>query len=293
MSCFRPLQAWQTEGGEVVFSERGAIRRPLVLPCGQCIGCRLERSRQWATRCMHESSLHDFSSFVTLTYDEDHCPDDLIYWHFQKFMKRLRKEFGPTRFFMCGEYGERFKRPHFHACLFGCFFSDRVLHSNDGGFKLYRSAKLDRLWPLGFASVGDVTFESAAYVARYCMKKVTGDAADAAYSRLNLATGEVFSVTPEFCHMSTNPGIGKPWLDEFAGEVLDHGNVVTRGHLSSIPRFYRRKLADIDSDRAEALEFLAYDRMTEEVLSHTSPSRLAAREIVLTAQMSQFNRRLE
>ena len=93
--CFHPLDAWQCSNGDVVFTDnlaRNDVIRRLSLPCGRCVGCRLERSRQWAVRCMHEASMHMFNSFVTLTYD-DHLPEynSLNYKHFQDFMKRLRK----------------------------------------------------------------------------------------------------------------------------------------------------------------------------------------------------------
>lgn len=101
MACFYPLAAWQTDDGDIVFKERGAIKRALTLPCGQCVGCRLERSRQWAVRCMHEASLYDQNAFVTLTYDQDHLPESgsLRYRDFQLFCKRARDKLGPFRFF--------------------------------------------------------------------------------------------------------------------------------------------------------------------------------------------------
>lgn len=295
MTCFHPISAYQLDSGEVVFVERGAVRRPLSLPCGQCIGCRLERSRQWATRCMHEAQLYDMSSFVTLTYSDDCCPVDmsLHYRDFQLFMKRLRKRFGAVRFYMCGEYGEKYFRPHFHACLFGCHFADRVPWSTgNGGFQLYRSKVLDDLWPSGFASVGDVTFESAAYVARYVMKKVTGDLADAHYERVCSVTGEILSVVPEFTRMSLKPGIGMNWIRLYHPEVIANGAVIVRGHKSAIPRYYKNYLRYTDG--YEALDFELFKASCRpEVLEHTTPERLAVREIVMKAAVSVFGRSLE
>src|SRR6187549_2683574 len=91
MPCYHPFTAYQLDDGRIVFAERGKVKRSVVLPCGHCIGCRLERSRQWAVRCMHEAQLHDVSSFVTLTYDDSHLPyhGSLDYTHFQKFIDRL------------------------------------------------------------------------------------------------------------------------------------------------------------------------------------------------------------
>ena len=121
MACFHPLRAWRTEDGKIVFKEYADTVATLQLPCGRCVGCRLEHSRQWSVRIMHEASMHAPSSFVTLTYEESKLPAGgaLVYEDFQLFMKRVRKKFGPTRFFMCGEYGDENRRPHFHAGLFG------------------------------------------------------------------------------------------------------------------------------------------------------------------------------
>ena len=166
MSCFRPLQAFKspflnpTSGKSVImFSSLSFDDIRIDLPCGQCIGCRLERSRQWAMRCFHEASLHDRNCFITLTYNDKFLPKDrsLYYPHFQKFMKRLRKKFGDgIKFYMCGEYGDQFGRPHFHACIFNHDFSDKVFWkyssaSNKFGRKgaqipLYRSNDLEELW---------------------------------------------------------------------------------------------------------------------------------------------------
>lgn len=194
MPCFKPLDAFiskhyhpDTGKRSILFGVPGNVMAfdSVKLPCGQCVGCRLERSRQWALRCMHESKLHDRNCFITLTYDEAHLPPDrgLHYRDFQLFMKRLRKRFGDNiRFYMCGEYGEKVGRPHFHACLFGHDFDDKKLWSTTPAkSKLYRSESLEELWPNGFSSVGDVTFESAAYVARYITKKITGEAAESHY----------------------------------------------------------------------------------------------------------------
>lgn len=193
MPCYKPLDAWRpresTGSKKLVFSynpQTCESTTPLQVPCGQCVGCRLERSRQWAIRCVHESKLHKDNCFITLTYNDANLPSDksLHYRDFQLFMKKLRKQYPDKkiRFYMCGEYGENFGRPHFHACLFNFNFDDLTLWKTQNKQKLYRSKKLEKLWPLGHSSVGTVTFESAAYVARYIMKKVTGDAAEDHYT---------------------------------------------------------------------------------------------------------------
>lgn len=293
MACFAPLDAWQTDSGAIIFVERGAILRKLTLPCGQCIGCRLERSRQWAIRCVHESQLHDSSSFVTLTYSVEFVPPDgsLDYRHFQLFMKRLRKHFGTrVRFYMCGEYGDDFGRPHFHACLFGCFFSDRVLFKElDSGSKIYTSKSLESLWPYGFSSVGDVTFESAAYVARYCTKKITGPGAADHYQRFDKFTGEVYTIVPEFNHMSLKPGIGFDWLRLYHPEVLANKGCVVGGSVMCIPKYYKKYLEGVD-DYVD----IVTDSYAKACLNSddTTPARLAVRERVAHSRLSFKKRSL-
>jgi hypothetical protein len=183
MACYKPLTAYQCADRSIIWREiPGAdVVRTLSLPCGQCVGCRLERSRQWAVRCMHEAQMHTSNCFITLTYAPEFIREakdlSLNYEHFQLFMKRLRKRFtGKTiRFYMAGEYGELRDRPHFHACIFGLDFEDKkFLKRTETGSILYTSKILEELWPYGYSSIGDVNFESAAYVARYIMKKVNG-----------------------------------------------------------------------------------------------------------------------
>ena len=128
MACYQPLKGYYSKSRNpngkrnVVFNPQMGYRdRPVTVPCGQCIGCRLERSRQWAIRCYHEASMYERNSFVTLTYDDESLPlgGTLVFRDFQLFMKRLRKQYGAgIRFYACGEYGEKFGRPHYHVCLF-------------------------------------------------------------------------------------------------------------------------------------------------------------------------------
>lgn len=288
MPCYHPLTAYQCANGDVVFQElRGRDTvRSLQLPCGQCIGCRLERSRQWAVRCVHEASLYERNCFVTLTYNEDALPDNagLRYRDFQLFMKRLRKN-GPSkmvRFFMCGEYGENFGRPHFHACLFNVDFPDKVfLFEASSGGRVYRSACLERFWPHGFSSLGDVTFQSVAYVARYVMKKVTGEDAQEHYGRRR----------PEFCQMSRRPGIGARWLAKFMTDVYPSGKVVINGTPTNAPRFYNRRYKKLDDDAWAVLCANRDAEARKHYLDNTEP-RLAVKEKVTAARISFLKRSL-
>lgn len=243
MPCYSPLTAYHgplnNSGKRSIVFGIGQSRTglPFQLPCGRCIGCRLERSRQWAVRLVHEGALHAEKCFLTLTYDPAHLPPDgsLDVAEFQRFMKRLRKRVAPSklRFFHCGEYGEQLGRPHYHCILYGFSFPDRVLfrRGSEPSLNLYSSALLSELWPLGFSTVGQVTFESAAYVARYVVKKWFGPGAADHYAGRR----------PEYVTMSRRPGIGAGWIEKFESDVFPADEVVLRGKKMAPPKYYRAR----------------------------------------------------
>lgn len=214
---------------------------PFRIPCGQCIGCRIERARQWTVRCMHEKRMHDASAFLTLTYADANLPvgGTLRKRDLQLFMKRLRKERPQgLRFFACGEYGEQTRRPHYHLLLFNTSFPDMRRWSGYGSQTLFASAELDGLWKNGAALIGEVTDASCAYVARYITKKITGDAAAAYYGKRE----------PEFALMSRRPGIGLPYLLSFGRECYRHDNCVVDGVEVPLPRYYDTKCPELFPD---------------------------------------------
>lgn len=272
MTCYHPLLAYKSEG-KVVFNKPFAFAKGFNLPCGQCIGCRLNYSRQWAIRIVHEAQMHDSNCFITLTFDQANLdtrsnPNSLDVSEFQRFMKRLRKKFGENvRYFHCGEYGDKNLRPHYHAILFGVDFSDKTLWSNRDGNKLYISETLQRLWPYGFSTIGDVSFQSAAYVSRYILKKQTGENAEDYYFRYDPLTGEGRGVEPEYCTMSrgnnlpedhpgATRGIGYSWLKKYKEDVYPHDYVVINNHKVKPPRYYdnclpEEELVQLKKTRAE------------------------------------------
>lgn len=294
MTCYHPLQGYRskelTESGKyrIVFSPRdGYVDLPMTVPCGQCVGCRLSRSKQWAVRCMHEASLYDQNCFITLTYNDDNLPRDksLKLSHFQNFMKRLRKSAGSgVRFYHCGEYGPKHGRPHYHAILFNFdFFDKRYLFSPEGE-KIYRSAELERLWPYGYSTVGDVTYQSAAYVARYIMKKVVGKGAEAYYEGRK----------PEYTTMSRRPGIGKAWFTEFYEDVFPDDFVIVDGRKQSVPRYYDSLYEYTYPSDFESVKFRRRERnKSPEVIWNNSPDRLAVRKEVLQAKLARLKRYVE
>lgn len=289
MACFRPWPAWQLETGEIVFKERGKVARELTLPCGRCVGCRASRARQWAIRCIHEASLHQQNAFVTLTYDEEHASPSLCYLDFQLFMKRFRRKFGPVRFYMCGEYGERSYRAHYHALLFGWYPTDGVQCGKD----IVSSRELSSVWEKGFAAVGQVSYESAGYVARYVMKKQYDGQNGKRYERVDPSTGEIYKVEPEFSKMSLKPGIGAGWFDKYWKDVYiaRDGVVQAKGRVSKAPRYYDRLLERIDPYLKDEKDFERYVKSTQ-FADDCTPERLQVREFCATEREKLRSRSL-
>lgn len=189
---------------------------------------------------MHEASLHEESSFITLTYSDQHLPEggSLNVRDWQLFAKRVRKSLGPIRYFACGEYGDRTFRPHYHAAVFGQGFSEGRSRIRGGRNPLYSSTALSRMWPHGHSSVGMLTFESAAYVARYACKKLTGAAGRYGTVKCDPGTGEMYEVKPEFVTMSRRPGIGRGWIEQYPHDVYPEDEVVVAGRKYRPPRYY-------------------------------------------------------
>lgn len=312
MVCFHPIDAWRvgssSDGYTMHFHEprhapfRHSIER-MKVPCGQCVGCRLERSRQWAIRCMHEAQMHTDNCFITLTFSPEALAARGNQWSldvrdFQLFMKRLRKRFGSgIRFYHCGEYGSKNKRPHYHACIFGFDFPDKRLWKiTPTGHRLYVSDILNSLWSdpdtgisYGFSTIGDVTFESAAYVARYIMKKINGDAAKDHYEWVDDVTGEVFPLKPEYTTMSRRPGIGKTWLDKFEDDVYPHDFVVVNGTKMRPPKYYDRQFEAARPFEFEEIKAIRLENADKHIDNNT-PARLNVREAVQKAKLNLLPR---
>lgn len=298
MPCYKPLTALIRKppngvSGKATLTflprlaqlSQDQLARRTPIPCGQCVGCRLERSRQWAVRLMKERKLHDHSSFLTLTYHDDHLPrtpsgrPTLVLEDVQLFLKRLREEFAPKRlrFFQCGEYGEKTLRPHYHMILFGEDFNkDRTpIENSRSGYAQYQSPTLTKIWGLGRCTISEVSFESAAYVARYCLKKITGPASKNHYQ----------GAKPEFVTMSRRPGIASQYFADYKNDVYPHDEIIPDlGRPASLPpRYFDKLLEKVDpllyekvkKNRSEGLDFYSDPNSTD--------SRLQTRERVKKA----------
>lgn len=304
MPCFAPITAFYgTEKGktgkrQIVFNHQSAFSGvPLKLPCGQCIGCRLEKSRQWAMRCVHENRMHEESCFLTLTYDDKCLPkgNTLVKRDLQLFMKRLRKAYADKviRFYACGEYGETTLRPHYHLLLFGVRFEDQKLYKRSkSGEHIYTSEIVRRLWPNGHNAIGDVTFDSAAYVARYCMKKVTGDAAVEHYLSVDENTGEIYERSSEFTNMSRRPGIGMQWFEKFGEHAYQFDTVIMNGKEVRPPRYYDGKFELLDSVHYNVVKSKRR-RAAAKHKDDNTPERRIVREVVALKNAALFRREIK
>ena len=297
MTCYRPMTAFtplsKLDGGRLVFNPKKALNphHPLKLPCGNCIGCRRDRSGDWAMRCLHEAQMHPQNCFITLTYDDEHLPEDYSVHirTFQLFMKKLRKHYQPAkiRFYGCGEYGPINLRPHYHSILFNHDFSDKQLFKKTPqGNNLYTSKSLDQIWGYGFTTIGDVTYQSAGYVAQYVMKKINGDRALHHYLRTHPVTNQVVKVDPEFQLQSV--GLGSTWFDKFKDDAFPSDFLVVDGKQLRVPQYYTKKLSE------EAAKPIKRSRKKSSLTrrADSTPERLRIREAVKTNSLKQLKRTL-
>lgn len=306
MPCFHPWKAYRLAppGRGITLNPRLSYvgSKPITLPCGQCIGCRMDKSQDWATRIHHEASLHERNCFVTLTFNADNYPWDgsVSVRDIQGFMKRLRFHLEPTRvrFFACGEYGDQNGRPHYHLILFGWSPEDATPWRRTGsGFVVSRSAFLERIWPLGHVEVGHVSLQTAGYVARYCLKKVTGDRASDHYTRPHEQTGEFHTVRPEFICMSNRPGIGHGWQAKYReGDCFPKDFLVIDGRKRPVPAYYLRKKKELEDETKllNSSDLIKLKRKQRAALhkDNNTPSRLSTREEVLARRAGQLKREI-
>lgn len=277
MSCYRPvfgyidirpgigkrfhLLRFQGERTELERERMEADSKFLEVPCGKCLGCRLDKSKEWATRIMLESKyyLSDECHFITFTYDDDHIPTLKNGLHtlvtaaeFGKELKRLRSLLDRSsgdkiRFYGCGEYGDKFERPHYHFIIFGLKLPDKQLFKiSKSGSPIYVSEFLNNFWNKGFVTVQDLTYESAAYTARYVMKKQT--------KKFHEAYGRV----PEWVNMSRKPGIGRQYFEDYKDQIYKFDGIPVKqrhGAYMQKPSRYFDKLYDVsDHEKCEAIK---------------------------------------
>lgn len=246
----------------------------MLIPCGQCIGCRIAQREDWTTRIEMEARGYpkDQVWFVTLTYDDDHVPgmivktgeilrkvqytwkpgaerpesvQILLYTDVQKFLKRLRKATGDElRYFCAGEYGEKTARPHYHLILYGWKPTDLepIYKKRCNGY--FTSETLCKIWGNGNVQIAQAVPETYRYVAGYVTKKMYEIDGRKANNYYDLGQPKPFA------KMSLKPGIGDQWYKEHKEEIWKQGYIqCTNGKRARIPRFYEKQMEAEDPMR--------------------------------------------
>ena len=296
MSCYHPLPAIRKyasdqyaigkrgqEFASFIDPKTGELVEPLQVPCGKCIGCRLDYSRTWADRCVLESLEYDkkLCWFVTLTYDNDHLitserslltdkntltlyPRDVTL-----FLKRLRDAWDyrynwqGIRYYLCGEYGSTTARPHYHLLLFNCPIPDlKYSAKNTRGDIHYNSDELTELWGNGFICIGELTWETAAYTARYVLKKFKGETKDETEAYYKNA-----GLVPEFTRCSRRPGIARGYYEAHKDEIYKNDEIILpKGKVTKPPKYFDNLMKD---DDMKVISMIKYARRNVAELQHS------------------------
>lgn len=314
MPCTEPKRCWRvgvTENGKPNY----VFKKPdyhwqyesQMVPCGKCISCKLQKSAEWATRAYHESMFHTDNCFVTLTYAQEHLPlnNSLSTEDLRIFIKKVRDYVRPHKFkyLACGEYGSKPKtgdieRPHYHICFFGIDFLDKYyFFSNKLGQPVYRSYKLEKLWPYGISSIAEFTYETAAYTSRYTLKKQTQEEK---YEHVNVdtTTGEIIEQAkyerimlrqgkqPEFIRMSK--GIGLQWFTKFKSDT-NKDYICSNGKKHKIPRYYDKKREESDPQFIEKIKE-ARKQKAKELRKDNTKVRRKSKDIIIKQSATKLPR---
>lgn len=299
MACYHPVTAWRSTSDEKFrFSDppvfTGANEwlnsqiEKVTFPCGGCVGCRIDRAKEWSVRCVLEASMYENNCFLTLTYDDDHLPPggSLNYRDLTLFLKRLRKKFNDQkiRYYAVGEYGEKLQRPHFHIIVFGFDFPDKRLFSRQRGNLLYRSASLESLWCNGYSTIGAVSLQSCAYVARYIQKKFLGSSA----AKIDHYGDKL----PESARMSRRPGIASGWFEKFATDVYPKDFIVVDGRRYKPSKYFDKLYKQDNPAEFMDIKVKRFERFMNDLENNTA-ERLEVREKVFMSRIKKLRRGLE
>lgn len=256
-----------------------ALYEYLNIPCKKCIGCRSDNASMWSMRAYHESILHKKNCFITLTYnneagdllDDPLCMYSLRYRHFQLFMKKLRKEFPQEHigYIVCGEYGHKNGRAHWHAILFNFDFPDKELVYESKGFPHYKSEILNRLWskyivntktfvPIGFCDLANVDYDCCSYVSQYVMKKLP----DIVTSPIVSYDDEGIPIrleerAPVLVKTSRNPSIGLDWFVKYGKNAVERGFCYSPSNKKfrlKVPQYYYDKFEEFYPERSKEIQ---------------------------------------
>lgn len=303
MSCFHPMTLWIRKTRPIYFpklnqQEQARYNKarfqprpgyiPIEVPCGKCLGCRLDKADQWATRMCLEAKQWHSNYFLTLTYRDDQLPIQggkmsLNKRDVQNFWKRLRYEFkgeipwenpkngkieNPIRYFVCGEYGPKGGRPHYHAAVFNLKLTDlKPYKQNREGDWLYNSPTLERIWGHGYVVIGLLQPKSANYIARYVQKKagIAGKTRFWIYDNKKCERHIMVRKNQpqeEYVNMSTGVGLGRTWWEENKQKVKKLGSILLKigdkVKAKAIPRYFKKLW---EAEDWEDYEFNKYENI--------------------------------
>lgn len=252
----------------------------LSLPCGHCTQCLLNYARTWAVRCCLEASLYNNNYFVTLTYSNKNLPVSSFQSrrNVQLFLKRLRKYIPGVKYFGCTEKGDTTKRLHHHLILFNCDLKDaKPLGKGIVQGHYFKSKFLEDRWKLGLVDIGEVSFNSCSYVARYCMKKRFQE-----------------KDPDEYIFMSRNIGLG--WLNQHVDTCLKYDEIYFNfGNFNKakLPRYFDKVLEKYDPDAVERLKRQRIDKANLSSFADLIRYGLVYREELYTQQADNIERKVK
>jgi len=293
MTCFFPKDAWRVyfpEYGHTsilfrVTDAQKAVSENLPIPCRQCIGCRLDYSRQMSVRIMHEAQFHEQNSFITLTFSDRYLPSDgsIRKTHLQNFHKSLRHQISPRKYrhYSVGEYGDKYARPHYHAIIFGTSFPDRQKLRFQNGEWLHSSEQLSKSWTYGTATVQDLILGRATYITGYVTKKLNGD-----------HVAKYKGKHPEFALMSNQPGLGNAWFHKYYTDLYPSDFVIIDGKRFPMPPYYDKLYLELDEEaQHDVKDWRVYNALQNP--KDRTPERLATRERFAQLNADRLKRNLE
>lgn len=209
----------------------------LEVPCGNCLGCRLDYSKDWATRADLEAKRWKFNWFITLTYDEENLPKgtkdnpSLNTDHIDDFIQSIRNYFRKhykhdgIRYLLAGEYGDLGGRPHYHLILFNCPLPDikpytydadgnYIQHKDSFGQYYLFSDIVENAWKKrGMVTISEASWYTSAYVSQYVVKKQKGQSSQ---------VYDVLGIIPPFLRVSNKPGIGYCYYEENVKHLAEY-----------------------------------------------------------------------
>lgn len=277
MSCTNPFTLYLNReamhGEKVKFPKNRSDEAHLLtlgyksveVPCGNCLACKYDYSKQWSLRNLKELEHSRSGYFITLTYSdsfltfsEKHNIATLVPFELSDFIKKYRTfqkskyNNDNIRFFACGEYGDHTFRPHYHVLLYNAVIPDLEFFTSSHGNSYYLSREMQRIWKHGNIIIGDITVESASYVAGYCTKKVEG---------YDSKLYQELDVQPEFLRMSRRPGIG--YLDnDTVLSLYEHDEIFGKnGVRMKPPRYYDKILEKLNPDLLEDVKDFRLEKM--------------------------------